>query len=457
MKHKLTPFFGGLVLLILAGVLLWALRHPAAAQQPPASRVLRFPGDRSLGTLFSLDRATPAVDPVFDDRGPKLFHWWHGFEVVGNRLGQAQGRVSVAAGARLGLVLSAGALEASAAPLDRLQPDQIHAVYAAVSASTGDLANLQPLDAAIPLYLDLDRIDAAAAAKLFTLRGLKGLQVRDARTSAQLELISRLRGLEELALPSPPDNRGLVYLAKLPALRMLALNSPAPDEGLRELKHFPALEYLEVTNADYPCPNFLECPPRLKTLSLHTDTGADGLDNLARFAQLETFICASGITDRGLVPLKEFKSLKRLVLAGGNGGYTDAGAWQLKGLKALEELALEGNITERGLAALCELPNLKRLDLADALDINESGLDSLKQLKRLEWLRLRGEYFADGKPQFYTDASLKVFESMPALKTVILSMRRDITFAALDALLARRPDLQVVFAFDPRPKPAASK
>src|SRR5436305_143241 len=84
------------------------------------------------------------------------------------------------------------------------------------------------------------------------------------------------------------------------------------------------------------------------------------------------------VTDADLRVLKEFKSLRSLVLNAAS--VTNAGLAELKGLTTLEVLYLGSTkITDAGLKELKGLKSLKRLSLIDTT-ISDTGIQDLTRL-----------------------------------------------------------------------------
>jgi RNA polymerase sigma factor (sigma-70 family) len=92
------------------------------------------------------------------------------------------------------------------------------------------------------------------------------------------------------------------------------------------------------------------------------------------------YLLSRQVTDRDFEHLREFKSLKTLVVPGLSG----AAMKEVRGLKSLERLRARPEI-QAGVKDLAELKNLRELDLEG---FEEEGLADLRELKHLRVLRL---------------------------------------------------------------------
>jgi Leucine-rich repeat (LRR) protein len=108
---------------------------------------------------------------------------------------------------------------------------------------------------------------------------------------------------------------------------------------------------------------------------------------LLKFPNLRELICEySQISDPGMETIGKLNQLTWLSLTGGVQGVTDKGMVQLKNLTQLQRLAILGSgITDEGVAPLAELTNLKSIDLT-ANNLTDASLQHFRGLKNLEQL-----------------------------------------------------------------------
>jgi hypothetical protein len=108
---------------------------------------------------------------------------------------------------------------------------------------------------------------------------------------------------------------------------------------------------------------------------------------LLKFPNLRELICEySQISDAGMETIGQLKQLTWLDLTGGVQGVTNKGMVHLKNLTQLQRLAILGSgITDEGVASLSELTNLKVIDLTST-NLTDSSLQHFRGLKNLQEL-----------------------------------------------------------------------
>lgn len=171
-------------------------RRTAPEQPDPRAtfRVVRFPGERPLGTLFVRERNSGS-----------FLDW--------KRLGEALGTVAVPAGKALRLDVQ-GEPAASLAQLGSLGPHDLQACFM-YGASDADLPALLRLTGIEELYLSGDGITSEGMAQLLELRHLERLYLYDTAVG----------------------DAGIACLRMLPRLRSLTLcNTPVTEAGMDRLK-----------------------------------------------------------------------------------------------------------------------------------------------------------------------------------------------------------------------------
>jgi Leucine-rich repeat (LRR) protein len=372
-----------------------------AAGMPGTSgpRVLRFPAERSLGSLM--------VRPARPEEPIDAQLYWvrdQGWEV----LGPARGDVAVPAGSQVFLRIHAAQAWRDLSPLAKLGPDDLYSLALQGSYGSGPkpgdlcMAHLAHLTGLHSLDLKQTSITGAGMKHVVGMKNLRQLavpggmddqgmacigQVTSLRslyfkenrvTNAGLAHLTQLHALEELELGGQQiNNDGLVYLGELPQLRYLILwGKGFTDAGLARLQNVPKLEILN-----------------LGVLEQITDAGLARLSDIPQLKDLDLYHCTN-ITNAGLVPLKKLPGLRTLKIA--NSQVTDEGLTHLREIKTLEGLMLPGKgITDRGLQYLSELPRLRELWLPRAHYVDptmdkdyytDEGLKALSSLTLLESL-----------------------------------------------------------------------
>jgi hypothetical protein len=211
----------------------------------------------------------------------------------------------------------------------------------------------------------------------------------------------------------------LVYLKPLHKLQELGLGPAAiRGPGLRNLQEHHELRYLSL---------------------IETLVDDNGLEAIQCMPQLEVLRLPYRTSDAGLKVVGKLTNLRELYLEGGDvdgvrAHVTDDGLKNLAGLTKLTKLSLsrKKGFTGAGLRYLKDAPLLE-LDLSKT-EVNDQGLTALKQLKKLQRLRLN-----------YTKVTDKVVAellALPSLKFVELS-EDNVSNTAMRKLRAARPALEV--------------
>ncbi len=359
------------------------------------TRTLRFPQDRSLGTLYTRDVGKQ--------------DWYEGWEQVG----EAQGNRFVDAGKQVKLEVNEAAA-ADLSPLARLGPDDLQMLgFDWKPVTIGSLAPLAKLTGLRAVNLQSTKFDPEEFRYLTGLQNLEVLRLGDYKlTDTGMEYVGKLTSLQSLALwGTGISDEGLRYLQGLTKLTFLALNGCAiTDQGLFYLRGMTALEGLQlsqtkITNAGLV---HLQHMTRLKHLDIGYDAITDvGMRHLERLPQLEGISLESNpITDEGLRSLSKMKNLAGLA-------------------------AFRTRITDKGLTHLAGLPNLNHVTLDGIGDEGVSHLGTMPALNHVQIL--------DAK---VTEASIPYLQAMPALKKLLLS-GDTIDDDLLEALRAALPQCQV--------------
>jgi Leucine-rich repeat (LRR) protein len=337
-------------------------------------RILHFPKDRSLGTLY-VQGAEIARELMY------WFHWT-GREDRSEYLCEAKGEVHVPAGKRLSLrsnKVSWGDLS----PLSKLRPDDLYGL--ALPASSAD--PVKPSDECMP--------------HIAHLTGLRSLSLgQTAVTDRGIRYIRNLKSLECLYLPPRVTDRGMAYVAELTALKRLyigyVVGGQVTDAGVRHLSKLTSLEELGLTGQRM------------------SDAGLVHLRGLPRLEYL--FLRGTNFTDRGCIHLKDIPSLRILSFHEGVARITDAGLIHISEIPKLESLCLHGmhNVTDDGLAHLTKMRSLKKLEISSS-QVTDRGLSYLKQIKTLERIDL------PQRNQRITDIGLAHLAELPNLRHLEVS------------------------------------
>jgi Leucine-rich repeat (LRR) protein len=233
-------------------------------------------------------------------------------------------------------------------------------------------AHLEGLTKMRRLELDKTRAGDATLQRLVGMTQLQRLNLNDTRiTDAGFEHLAGLTQLESLEFSRVDAFKGpgLRHLARLDRLTRLALQyTKVTDEGLAGLKDLN----------------------QLKELSVPSTTSDAGLEHLAGLTNLTDLTNLTGFL-RDDMPnligpgLRHLKGLRKMDLR--RTGVTDAGLVGVKDLKQLEELWLPSRITDAGLVHVSGLTSLKQLNLQEA-PVTDEGLKQLHGLKKLSIIDL---------------------------------------------------------------------
>ncbi|MBN2129568.1 MAG: hypothetical protein JW741_08725 [Sedimentisphaerales bacterium] len=358
--------------------LVTAPRPPSADAQLPAAtqrRILRFPPERSMGTLYVTD---PALLKTAQDSD------WQ-------RLGEARGNVAVPAGQAIRLDLREGAGR-DLSPLAALGANDLQTLRCAgVQIPDEQLQHVAHLTGLHELDLCETNILGTGLRHLQGLNSLEKVYLAGTHVGDnELAHLAVLPSLRSLSLGETPTNDpGMVHVGKITSLETLALSAGITDEGLAHLENLTNLRRLSATNQGI------------------TD---DGLAHLADMKQMQYLnLTNAQITDAGLVHLKRMARLKNLWLYGTR--VSERGFAHLEGMHDLEELNVLFGVTDVGLQHLAKLPALRNVTV-DGDSLSAQGLDLLSQMKSLEHL------YVDNTPRM--DQIAGMLSALPRLKKLTL-------------------------------------
>jgi WD40 repeat protein/Leucine-rich repeat (LRR) protein len=325
------------------------------------------------------------------------------------------------------------------------------------------MVHLRGLTQARELALAGTQIDDDGLVELKGLANLEELDISSTRVSdAGLAHLSGLTRLAKLDFAGSPGVKGpgLKHLAPLSGVKELNLaGTSVTDEGLADIKGLKQLEKLtlptRVTDAGLA---HLAGLTNLKDLNMYQmrQIKGPGLRHLAAMPRLtELNLGFSGVTDEGLVGVKDLKQLETLYLPPRT---TDAGLAHVAGLTKLSNLPLEGHsgVKGPGLRHLAGLKQVTQLNLAGT-GVDDAGLANLKGLTHLKDLTLSERTTNAGLAHLaaltelerlhldrtkITDAGLAHLRRLPNLRSVSVS-ETAVTDEGVEALKKAVPDLLV--------------
>jgi len=347
-----------------------------AKDAPPAQgRIVHFPPDRSMGTLYIQDEGVINIPWIFT-------HFSDSSEDQWQFLSPAQGDVVVPPGKRLSLYIPNDKnVWKDLSPLKNLKANDLYqlTIYGQLGAITN------PNDTCMP--------------HIAHLTGLKDLSLKWTNISPKgLQFIKDFHSLEYLYLPTRIDDSTMILVSKLKSLKGLYFSrtGQVTDDGLAPLKQLPNLEEITFDGMNKITAmslRHLSKIPKLKKIAFH----------------------GSKVTDEGLIYLKDMPQLKTLLLEDTN--MTDAGLQFFSNLYQLEELGLFNTpVTDAGIPHLVPLKSLRRLNLLKRPNSNtcdlltDKSVPYLAQIPTLEYLELNYSCL--------TDFSAPEIAKLPKLKSL---------------------------------------
>jgi hypothetical protein len=207
--------------------------------------------------------------------------------------------------------------------------------------------------------------------------------------------------------------------------------SEAPDKSIVEI--FVPGNDVEMSAADYAG---LRAFKRLKKVVFSgcfiTDEFLEHLADLRLIEEMELRACS--VSDEGLRWLKDLDKLRHLSITVGR-SVTDRGIRYIAKMKNLEKLELmDTQVTGKTLGQLTGLKKLKSLDLRLS-QVSDEGLESVAQLKSLEWLGCWQNYDI-------TDKGLEHLSKLPNIKSIVL-YGTEVSDSAVAEFERKKPGVQV--------------
>jgi hypothetical protein len=434
---------------------------------PPKTRILHFPPDRCMGSLYVED---PCLGSEYRELGRDL-SLPYGLDprrvaLAGDWdfVSLAQGDTAVPVGRNIKL------LTMLRLPADSGRPGTREYKIFRVDrrrADPEDLSGLSQLDPNDLWGLTIDRVMAKGAAgeRVFEpvsrLTGLQVLQLHGTGiTDKGMECLRPLCSLRALAFYQEPfvSNRGLAVLKDLPNLEYLDLDKGVTDIGLKHVGQVRGLRWLRLRTGRIWGPGLAELAhlPQLERLCIwgsdqqFSDRHIQYLEGLTHLKSLTLWACCANLTDASLASIGKLRNLEELHFVGWDNfpRFTPAGLSHLTGSKKLREIDFgltwsgrpsgpDGDevarqlaripqlesitglayLSAEGMEALATLPNLKDLDVAlkdhDQGYDGPTGLSHLSKAKTLEELRIHSG-------NSLSDADLVQLESMVNLRELLI-------------------------------------
>jgi hypothetical protein len=448
-------------------------------------RIVHFPSDRSMGSLWIQDEGIVNIPFIFDiwTDSPEEYPW----EI----LCPAQGDVFVPYGKRLSLNIAKNNWK-DLSPLKSLKPNDLYqlTIYGGLTTisnpndtcmphiahltglkhlelkwshiSNKGLQSIKDYDSLEYLFLP-ERINDSTLTLISQLKSLKGLYISGTGqvTDEGFAALQKLPSLEEITIDGPKKitSRCLRHLSKIPSLKKLSLYSDKfTDEGLIYLRDFPQLKtlMLDYTNITDSGLQFFSNLQQLENLSLYstqiTDAGIPHLVALKSLRRLRldkwpTNKTRHLLTDKSMHYIAKLTNLECLELNYGClsdfsapeikklpnlkilSGYpsrekplTNAGFKHLAEIKSLEYLKTSSPyITDEGIASLNKLTNLQDLKLSFSPKITDKGLSKIANMKNLKKISLTVSIYGKPEETYVTISGLTCLNEMTNLKSLGLS------------------------------------
>ena len=371
---------------------------PLAATEQ--TRVLHFPGDRTMGIVFW--RKAP---PKSGDKLSMYGEEWH-------KVADARGEVHLPADGEARLDVSKAA-SSDLTGLDQIQPDDLRGLKCVDTDVSdeglrhiGRLTGLRMLDLGeTPItdgssqsfaglkklqWITLDAFDVNSKGfgvgdetlkVLARLPELEVIRLRDTKvTDAGIAELAQAKSLTDVEVPGTKvSDAGMKYLKQLPHLDTLRLGvldegTKITDIGLATIGEMTGLKYLDLSGTKI------------------TDKGLPHLQNLSHLESLT--LDNTRITEAGLVHLEPLHALRdvRLYITphGGRGivPLTDIGAANLAKIKSLRRLTAFLEVTDKGVAMLATLPDLETIEI-NGKGVTDKSAELIGQMKSLKWLEFQ--------------------------------------------------------------------
>lgn len=410
--RRLTPLsVAGLLVVAIAALAVGGAFQDSSQADPDRDkvqrqgRVIRFPRDRLPADVYV--------------REPRS---WGGLQSAGSRwqrgwdlLGAASGTVRVPPDKDVRLNVYAGVLDLRA--LSALAPDDIQMIVFRDVASDANMVHVARLTGLKQLCFYRGLPGEAGCAQISRLKSLEALMTGSGGSLSDNRLrglVTHLKGPKSFRhlrlLRTQLTDAGLAHLRELDSLESLSFsNDKMTGSGFAHLAKLPALKNLEFwseTIDDTALAHLAKSTSLKRLVPMSPRITDAGMAHLAGLKSLESLnLFGLRIGDAGVRHLSQLTSLKALNLDMTR--VTDSGMAHLAKLTSLEQLTLPRGITDAGLVQLRDLTRMK--SLSARFRYAGGGLEPLRHMHSLESLTL---------PNNITDEDLAILDGMPALKTL---------------------------------------
>ena len=286
------------------------------------------------------------------------------------------------------------------------------------SISDEGLAHLANMINMEVLYLRETQVSDKGLVHLKKMKKLKRLYLfRTKVTESGLVHLAGLKNLERLDLPFAVGDTGLLHISKLPSLKEIDINGDSiTQKGLEALSKMKSIEQVFVGGYENKDRIIIRLSglSGIKSLELGTGITDKGLMHLKNMKFLQELqLNRAQITHKGFATLAEFPSLRELTLF--DMEIPSNECWIILGklisLQRLEFNLIKSNVTNENIKCLTGLHFLKCLKIFPAKipsNISDTALKHISKLRSLERLTLYGANI--------TDKGLKHLEKLKSLK-----------------------------------------
>jgi hypothetical protein len=373
-----------------------------AAPDAAATRVLRFPPNQCIGSLYVED---PCLGSEYLELGrdqslplgldPERVALGGDWDFVG----LAQGAVPVPVDRNVQLAVSLKPRGRDAARLSASARRHLRNRLRVAPEDLSGLSELEPDDLHELCVYSLVRRDDADDHIIEPICRLTGLEIlslsQTGVTGRGMERLTSLRSLRALVLSQEFSVRdaGLAPLKDLPGLEYLDCATAATDAGLKHMARLPRLRWLRLRMGKIRGPGLAELAgvPSLERLSLWGTTGLTDnhvryLEGLTRLKSLTLWGTDSPLSDATLASIAKLSSLEELYFIRIVTRFTNAGVAHLKNLRRLRHVSFgSSRIGADGLRHLATLP---RLESIDGVALSTDSIEALASLENLKSLRI---------------------------------------------------------------------
>lgn len=295
------------------------------------------------------------------------------------------------------------------------------------------LSHLNNLTSLRSLKVNDRSISDKGISHLTGMTQMESLQIQRTQTTNEglrhLEQMKKLKSLDLMG--TRVTEEGLIHLKSLMNLEQLRLSFPLTDVGLMHLSGMTSLKSMPLDENSLT-PQGLDILSRMKSLVevfIHSER-KKGIYNtdaimkkLAESLELKSMFIYVGLTDEGLVHLKNMKSLQILNIW--TSRVTGKGIAVLAELPSLKTISLSGStLTSEEWEALGRLFSLEYLDLDHIQSkVTDADIAHLSGLSRLKRLTINPRILDDNESITFgiTDKSLRYISKLKALEVLLLT------------------------------------